>query len=160
MGKMPPANQLKGRQLGRILIKMGILTRDKVNECLEVQQKRGGGVKLGQICLEKGLIKKKDLQAALAGQRGMDCVELDSLEIPKAVIDLVPAQMAKTYRVLPITFDDRKSLLTIAMDNPDNFRDGRPQHAGRILHRSEDRRFRRLGYGHQQVLRGGGFEPQ
>jgi type IV pilus assembly protein PilB len=119
---MPPANQLKGRQLGRILIKMGLLTRDKVHECLEVQQQRGGGVRLGQICVEKGLVKKKDLLAALAGQRGMECVELDSLEIPKGVIDLLPAQMAKTYRVVPIAFDDRGSVLTIAMDNPDNFR--------------------------------------
>ncbi len=122
MAKIPPASQLKGRQLGRILIKMGLLTRDKVNDCLQIQQQRGGSVKLGQICLEKGLIRKKDLQAALAGQRGMECVDLDTLEIPKAVIDILPAQMAKTYKVVPIAFDDRKSLLTIAMDNPDNFR--------------------------------------
>lgn len=122
MGKMPSANQFKGRQLGRILIKMGLLTRDKVHECLEVQEKRGGGVKLGQICIEKGLITKKNLLNALAGQRGMECVELDSLEIPKGVLDLLPAQMAKTYRVVPLALDDRKNVLSIAMDNPDNFR--------------------------------------
>ncbi|MBE0536351.1 MAG: Flp pilus assembly complex ATPase component TadA [Phycisphaerae bacterium] len=119
---MPSANQFKGRQLGRILIKMGLLTRDKVHECLEVQEKRGGGVKLGQICIEKGLITKKNLLNALAGQRGMECVELDSLEIPKGVLDLLPAQMAKTYRVVPLALDDRKNVLSIAMDNPDNFR--------------------------------------
>ena len=42
MAKMPPIRQLKGRQLGRILIKMGVLTRDKVAKCLEIQQKKGG----------------------------------------------------------------------------------------------------------------------
>ena len=42
MAKMPPLEQLKGRTLGRILIKMGILTREKVQQCLEVQKKEPG----------------------------------------------------------------------------------------------------------------------
>ena len=69
MAKLPPAQQLKGRTLGRILIKMGILTRDKVHECLKIQQQRGKGMKIGEILMEMGLIKEKELRVALAGQR-------------------------------------------------------------------------------------------
>ena len=39
MGKMPAIGQLKGRPLGRVLIKMGKLTRDKVHQALSVQKK-------------------------------------------------------------------------------------------------------------------------
>ena len=52
MAKLPPIQQLKGRALGRILIKMGILTREKVHECVKIQQERGGKVKIGQIFKE------------------------------------------------------------------------------------------------------------
>lgn len=121
MAKMPPVQQLKGRSLGRILIKMHLLTRDKVNQALQIQQQRGG-VKLGQIFIEQGLVSKKDLQKALAGQRGMETVDLDGMEIPSVVISQITAQMVKTYNVIPVKFDKTRDLLTIAMDNPDNFR--------------------------------------
>ncbi len=122
MAKMPPVQQLKGRSLGRILIKMRLLTRDKVHAGLEIQKKRGGETKLGEIFIEQGLITRKDLQAALAGQRGMESVDLDGVDIARGVVSQVPAQMAKTYAVVPVTFDSDKNLLTIAMANPDNFR--------------------------------------
>ncbi len=122
MAKRAPVQQFKGRSLGRILIKMGLLTRDKLHECLQLQEERAGKVKLGEICIERGLIKKKDLQVALAGQRGMECVDLEDLDIAGNVLEVLPAQMAKTFRVVPIAFDSRRSVLTIAMDDPDNFR--------------------------------------
>ena len=122
MAKSSSVQQFKGRSLGRILIKMGLLTRDKLHDCLQLQEERAGKVKLGEICIERGLIKKKDLQVALAGQRGMECVDLDGLDIAGNVLEVLPAQMAKTFRVVPIAFDSRRSILTIAMDDPDNFR--------------------------------------
>jgi type IV pilus assembly protein PilB len=101
---------------------MGLLTREKVHTCLALQKEKGGKVKLGQIFLEQGLIKQKDLRIALAGQRGMEYVELDNLEIPPAVLEQVPAQMAKTYKIVPVEYDKSRNQLTVAMDNPDNFR--------------------------------------
>ena len=122
MAKKLPVRQLKGRMLGRILIKMGLLTRDKVHESLKIQEKRGAGIKLGQILLETGLIKEQDLEIALAGQRGMEYVELGALEISKDVLDQVSAQIARTYNVIPLEFDAGSKVLTVAIDSPDNFR--------------------------------------
>lgn len=122
MAKIPPVIELKGRSLGRILIKMGLLTRDKVHTCLALQKEKGGKVKLGQIFIEQGLIKPKDLRIALAGQRGMEYVELDGLEIPPAVLEQVPTQMARSYRIIPVEYDKGRNQLTVAMDSPDNFR--------------------------------------
>lgn len=39
--KMPSIEQLRGRQLGRILIKMGKLRRSQVHEALDIQKEPG-----------------------------------------------------------------------------------------------------------------------
>ena len=122
MAKKLPVRQLKGRMLGRILIKMGVLTRDKVHECLQIQKERGGKDKLGQILLELGLINELDLESALAGQRGMEFVDLNSFEIKPDVIEKVAAHIARTYNVIPLEYDAASNLLTVAIDSPDNFR--------------------------------------
>ncbi len=122
MAKIPPVKELKGRSLGRILIKMGLLTRDKVHRCLTIQKEKGDNTRLGQIFIEQDLIKPRDLRIALAGQRGMEYVEIDGIEIPNEVVQHVPTQMARTYRVIPIEYNKSRNQLTVAMDNPDNFR--------------------------------------
>ena len=119
---MPPVEQLRGRTLGRILIKMGALSRDKVHECLKVQSQRQGKVQIGQVFLELGLVDERKLQMALAAQRGMEYASLEGLDIPADVIEKVPAQMAKTYHIVPIEYNKQANELVVALDNPENFR--------------------------------------
>ena len=120
--KLPPVEQLRGRPLGRILMKMGVLSREQVHECLSVQKQRGGGIRIGDIFLELGLVDETQLQVALAAKRGMEYVSIDGLEIGADVIEKVPAQTASTYHIVPIEFDKAKNELTVALDNVDNFR--------------------------------------
>ena len=122
MEKMPDVEQLRGRTLGRILIKMGLLTREKVHECLNVQKQRDGSIKIGQIFIEFGLIDKKQLQIALAAQRGLEYISINDIDIAPDVIEKVPAQMAKTYSIIPIEYDDKLNELVVVLDNSDNFR--------------------------------------
>jgi type IV pilus assembly protein PilB len=120
--KLPPVEQLRGRPLGRILMKMGVLDRDKVHECLEIQKQRGGGIKIGQIFLELGLVDETQLQAALAAKRGIEYTNIDGITIAPEVLEKIPAQMAKTHRIVPIAYDKAKNELTVVLDNVDNFR--------------------------------------
>ncbi len=120
--KVPPIGQLRGRTLGRILIKMGILGREKVHECLKIKSQRSGDVQIGQIFIELGLIDEQQLQRALAAQRGMEYVNLEGFDIPADIVEKVPAQMAKTYHIVPIEYNKAQNELTVALDNPDNFR--------------------------------------
>lgn len=120
MGEMPPIQQLRGRQVGRVLIKMGALSRNKVSECLKIQADNGGMPKLGEILVEQGLIDQGQLQQALAAQRGMEFISLDGMEIPADVLDKVPAQIANTYRVVPIDYNSATNELVVAVDDPDN----------------------------------------
>jgi len=120
--KLPPVEQLRGRPLGRILMKMGVLSRDKVHECLTIQKQRGGGIRIGDIFLELGLIDETQLQVALAAKRGMEYVSIDGLEIRADVIEKVPAQTATSYHIVPIEFNKAKNELTVVLDDVENFR--------------------------------------
>jgi len=117
--KMLPIEQLRGRQLGRILIKMGKLRRTQVHEALDIQKTQRGPI--GSILVELGYLTEEDLNLALAAQSGMELIELGKVDVPAEVISIMPKQMANTYRVIPFEFDRERNELSLAMDNPDNF---------------------------------------
>ena len=117
--KLPSVDQLRGRQLGRILIKMGIIRRAQVHEALDIQKTRRGPI--GKILVELGHITEEDLNIALAAQTGMEMVDLTKVDVSPEVIALMNAQMANTYQVVPIDFSREQNELSIALDNPDNF---------------------------------------
>jgi len=117
--KMPPIEQLRGRQLGRILIKMGKLRRTQVHEALDIQKQKRGP--LGQILVELGYVTEDDLNIALAAQTGMGTVDLGKLDVPPEVVGVMTAQMANTYRVVPFEMNRERNELSVALDNPDNF---------------------------------------
>jgi len=116
---MPPLSQLKGRPLGRILIKMGKVTRAQVSEALELQKKKRGP--LGQLLTEMGYAEEVDVNRALAAQVGMESITLADIDIEQSVVDLVPAQMAQAYRIVPTEYDRETNTLGVALASPDNF---------------------------------------
>ncbi len=117
--KIPPIEQLRGRQLGRILIKMGKIRRAEVHEALELQKERRRPI--GSILVELAHITEEDLNIALAAQVGMELTNVAGMDIPGEIIALVPQQMAATYRVIPFDFDPNTNRLSVAMASPDNF---------------------------------------
>jgi type IV pilus assembly protein PilB len=117
--KMPPIEQLRGRPLGRVLIKMGKLKRSQVHEALDIQKEKRGPI--GSILVELGYISDEDLNVALAAQSGMGLVDLGKMDVAAEIIAMMPAQMANTYRVVPYEYDADRHELGIAMENPDNF---------------------------------------
>lgn len=119
---VPPIEKLRGRTLGRILIIMGILSREQIHDCLKIQGQQQDKIQIGEILLEQGLIKEEQLLIALAAQRGMEYVCLDEVDIQPWVIEKVPTTMAMTYRLIPIEFDEHLNQLVVALDNPQNFR--------------------------------------
>jgi len=107
-------------------MKMGLLTREKVHQCLEVQkqrQKQGHkNVPLGEVLVELGLVNEKQLHIALAAQRGMEYINVGDLDIRPEVLEKVQSQMAKAYRVLPLEFKANTNELVVAVDKADSFR--------------------------------------
>ncbi len=112
--------ELKGRKLGRVLTKLGKVTREQVHEALAVQKTRKEPV--GKLLVELGYCSERDLTEALAGQAGMSWVDLAGFEPPEAAIEAIPAESAQAYQVVPIEFNPTSKRMKVAMKSPDNFR--------------------------------------
>jgi len=116
----PSLDELKGRRLGRILIKLGKVTRDQVHEALALQKKRRAPI--GQLLIELGYIEQADVDRAMAAQAGMETMDLDDVDIEQSVIDLLPSEMAQVYQIVPVFYDKQQNVLTVALKSPENFR--------------------------------------
>jgi type IV pilus assembly protein PilB len=112
--------ELKGRKLGRVLSKMGKVSREQVHEALEIQKTRK--VPIGQLLVELGYCNQKDVAAALAGQAGMAYIDLTGYEIPDSVRETIPSENVHAYQVVPIEYNSNSRRLKIAMKSADNFR--------------------------------------
>ncbi|MEL7089185.1 MAG: hypothetical protein AAGL98_12210, partial [Planctomycetota bacterium] len=112
--------ELAGRRLGRVLTKMGKITRDQAQEALELQKTKRAPV--GQLLVELGYCNHDDVNMALAAQAGMMTMDLTDLDIKEDVLRMVPAEMANAYHVLPISHDASSNQLTVALKSADNFR--------------------------------------
>ncbi len=113
-------SELKGRRLGRVLTKLGKVTREQVHEALALQKTRKEPI--GKLLIDLGYITEQDVLEALAGQAGMRMISINEKDIPEDVIKALPPETATTYQVIPVEYDDRTRAITIAMKSPDNFR--------------------------------------
>ena len=62
-----PVSELKGRRLGRVLTKMGKVSRDQVHEALEIQKTKKERV--GRLLIELGYVTEERLQSQLDALR-------------------------------------------------------------------------------------------
>ena len=120
-----PAAALKGRRFGRVLTKLGKITRDQVHEALRIQRARrdkGERDLVGEILVEMGYIEELDILEALSGQSGMQFIRLHADEHDESLAEQLPAETANTYQIVPVEYSAGNKTLTIAMKSPDNFR--------------------------------------
>jgi len=119
MATTDPA-ELKGRKLGRVLTKMGKVTREQVHEALAIQKTRK--VKIGKLLVELGYCTDQDVNVAVAGQAGMTWVDVNEVDFDDdELVGAIPPENANAYGVVPIEFDEKRKKLKIAMKSPDNF---------------------------------------
>lgn len=101
--------------LGQLLIERNIITREQLDTALKKQKE--SGELLGVILLECGFVDEETVfLPLLAGQFGVDYVNLKDLQIPQEVIKKVPAKVCSHYNVIPVRFEN--NLLTIATTQP------------------------------------------
>jgi len=115
-----PVSEMVKRPIGRILVKLGKIVRDDYQAAVQAQQTTHKGKRLGQILVEMGKVTPLDVEVALAGQKGLQYLDLASIEIPPAALGALQAASANTYRIVPIAFDAASKSITVAMQSRDN----------------------------------------
>jgi type IV pilus assembly protein PilB len=103
--------------LGALLVRDGLLSEEDLKSALELQ--RESGKRLGEILIERGDVTRTQLARMLAEQVEMPLVELEESEVDTEAALLLPEELAKRYRALPVGFLPDDSLL-VAVADPTN----------------------------------------
>jgi len=98
----------------RKLVKQGVISGDQLGEAEEMG--RSLGISVGEAIVKLGYVGADVVGKAIAKQFGYEFVNLDSLEIPASVIELVPESLARENVVLPIELKGED--LVIAISDP------------------------------------------
>ncbi len=100
------------RPLGQILISQGILSEDQLRIALLEQMKSNQPV--GKLLVSLGFVSEATLRDALSESLGKQSIDLSNAIIDPAALKLVPREMAKRHRVLPLDYDQNNHRLTLA----------------------------------------------
>ena len=104
------------KKLGDLLVEAGLITREQLQEALEVQKQ--DNERLGTILVKLGYLTEEEITSFLSKQYGIPAVNLEHFEISEDVIKRIPSDIARKYMLIPITRTG--STLTVAMADPTN----------------------------------------
>lgn len=98
-------------------VNMGLVNDEQLEVALKEQKETGD--RLGDILVRLEFISKEALTKALASQFSLAPINLKDYSPPKKVINLVPATIARRYKMIPLKLED--DILTIALADPLDF---------------------------------------
>jgi len=108
---------MKYKRLGEMLVDVGAITEQQLEEALAGQ--KGSGKRLGTYLVDNNYITEDQLIEILRMQLGIDFIDLNKAKIDPSLVTLVPKNIAKQNRVIPVRLD--KDTLYLAMEDPMNF---------------------------------------
>ena len=112
---MPPVKSF-GERIADVLVEDGLLTPKQVGELLEQQKK--GGTRLLKLILEKAYVSEQDMAVCMGRVLNTPPINLSRISIPVEVADLLPSEVARNHKVVPVSRLENK--LFIAMADPLN----------------------------------------
>ena len=103
-------------QLGALLVASKLLSQEQLEAALAEQASTNKS--LGRILIDNGRLKEGDLVSVLAGQLGLEFIDLDEHSIDASAAGLISDALARRYQALPIGWDEGR--LVLAMADPGN----------------------------------------
>ncbi|HEV3386446.1 MAG TPA: type II/IV secretion system protein, partial [Gemmata sp.] len=100
-----------------ILLRKKIVGQDQLQEAENAASAQG--LKLQDMLAKLGYATQTEVMTAIAEHHGMQFVDMSELEIPKAVIELVPESVARENLVLPLSLEG--NTLKIITADPTNY---------------------------------------
>ena len=98
--------------LGTLIFRAGLLAEEQLEDAL--QEGMRTGKRLGEVFAERGLIKDSDLGRLLAGQQGLPYVEVATLSVDPAAVQMLPDNIARMQNALAFALDDGVPVLAVA----------------------------------------------
>src|SRR2546423_232598 len=105
-----------GERIADVLIEEGLLLPNQLEEAIVIQKTEGG--RLLKILTDRQFVTEQDMVFSMGRCLNTPPVNLSRIRVPEEVMSLVPREMAKANRLVPIARLDGK--LFVAMADPTN----------------------------------------
>ena len=99
-----------------ILLENGLVTTAQVERA---RAEAKPDVSVPDTLIEQGVVTQEDVTRALASHAAMDFVDITAFAVPQDIIQMVPRDLAKRFKVIPLAIAEGG--LTIATADPLNF---------------------------------------
>jgi type IV pilus assembly protein PilB len=116
-GLTPPQRKGGSRFISDVLVEMGFLARERVDEAVE--QGKASGRAAEQLLLEAGAVTSDQLARAIAQRFGLYHVDLTMFKTDVSALNSISGQAARRLNAAPIGFDESGHLM-VAMSDPSN----------------------------------------
>jgi len=106
--------RLVGRPTGEVLVEMGLLTQQQVDQAAAEQQVTHQ--RIGEIVVSKGWVTKGELMEALARRLGCRYLDLAATRVDPVAMELISERDARRYSAIPVSFLDEHTVLVAMVD--------------------------------------------
>jgi type IV pilus assembly protein PilB len=107
---------IQGERIGELFISEGLVTNDQLHQALDKQKQLGGHKQLGDVLVSMGLVTEQDRVRVLGLHWSVEYADLNDLQIDPGVANLISQDLARRYKVIPLSIEGNK--LRLAMKNP------------------------------------------
>ncbi len=109
--------RIDDEKLGKILMDQGLISDKDLARAVEEQTRRGMGQKsLSAFLSEMGYVTEQGVLKAMGIQYNLPIMDLKGMRVDSSVLKLVPEEMARRFRVLPLYLVEKE--LTLAVADP------------------------------------------
>ena len=103
---------------GELLVSKGMLSRDELQEVLDIQREQGG--RFGEVLLQLKKLDDKDVTAALAEHFSMEYIHFDDAnkldKINMDIARMLPESIAKRFCLVAVEEDDNNNIVIVMAD--------------------------------------------
>ena len=107
----------KRRIFGQLLKDKGFVTDNQIQEALAIQKQKGGPI--GDILVSLHYVTNDQIMLAMGEYLGQEIVNIEGMDIPSEIINMLSPAIAQLYRIIPIHLKD--DTLTIVQADALNF---------------------------------------
>jgi len=105
-----------GERIADVLIEDGLLLPGQLDEAMQLQKKQGG--RLLKILTDNKYVTEQDMVISMGRCLDTPPINLSKMRIPEEVMNIVPKEMARAYKLVPVCKLGQK--LFVAMADPLN----------------------------------------
>ncbi|MES1983277.1 MAG: ATPase, T2SS/T4P/T4SS family [Pseudomonadota bacterium] len=108
----------KQKPIGYRLLEKGAISEDQLR--IAIQEQKRNHQPLGRLLVGMGFLSESVIRDVLSERLGQESVDVATVPVDPAAIQLIPQEIARRYQLLPLSLNVSESTLTVAMADPCN----------------------------------------